>query len=145
MGRERRDQRLGTAMASLLVLTSGCALFDRTAAATWELARDQRPGPGTSEVEVLVTRVGCNSGVTGEAKEPAVDFQESRVVVTFVVTPGEPSAADCQGNRPVPYRVALDEPLGSRQLVDGQCLPGGEAADTLDCESGGGVRYTPRD
>jgi hypothetical protein len=129
--------------AASLPLATGCGLFNDTASATWRLAPDQRVGADVTKFTVLVTRLGCNGGVTGEVQPPAVDYQDRRIVLTFVVKPGEPSSATCQGNDQVPYDVSLEEPLGDRQLVDGQCLSGGEARDTLDCEAAGGSRITP--
>jgi heat shock protein HslJ len=113
-----------------------------TAAAVWTVAPDQDLNAEASEITVLVTRLGCNSGVTGGVAEPDVRLEDDRVVLTFTVRPGEPSAADCPGNNQVPYAVDLREPIGNRQLVDGQCLPEGEAAGTSFCQPDG-VRYSP--
>jgi hypothetical protein len=57
----------------------------------------------------------------------------AEVVVTFSVAPQQLGAADCQGNDQIPFEVDLGEPLQGRALVDGQCLPGGEAATTSFC------------
>jgi heat shock protein HslJ len=113
-----------------------------TAAAFWTVAPGQDLNAETSEIAVLVTRLGCNSGVTGGVVEPDVRPEGNRVVLTFTVRPGEPSAADCPGNNQVPYAVELPEPIGNRQLVDGQCLPEGEATGTSFCQPDG-VRYSP--
>ncbi|MEU4420783.1 hypothetical protein AB0F81_09160 [Actinoplanes sp. NPDC024001] len=81
----------------------------------------------------LVSRLGCNSGVTGEVLAPRIEPRRSEVVVTFSVAakpPGE--VASCQGNDQVPYEVDLGEPLNGRPLVDGQCR--GPAAGTSFCE-----------
>ena len=98
--------------------------------------------PETSEFTVLVTRLGCNSGTTGQVQEPEVDFSEDEVTLTFVVEPDEPSSADCRGNDQVEYEVALSEPLGDRRLVDGQCASDAEASSTTFCRPDG-VRYHP--
>lgn len=121
----------------------GCgALPGSTAAASWTLAPGQAVAPTTKQLEVLVTRVGCNSGVTGEVEEPEIDVRSDRVIVTFVVTPGELGSADCQGNQEVPFLLTLPEPLGSRALADGQCLTNDEVASTSFCADGG-LRYQP--
>ena len=91
---------------------------------------------------MLVTRVGCNSGVTGKVEEPEVEVKSDRVIVTFVVSPGEPGSADCQGNPEVPFLLTLPEPLGNRALADGQCLGNDEVAGTAFCADGG-LRYQP--
>ena len=46
-----------------------------TADASWNLAPGQEIGPTSKELEVLVTRVGCNSGVTGKVEEPEVQVK----------------------------------------------------------------------
>ncbi|MGG5259828.1 hypothetical protein [Phycicoccus avicenniae] len=125
------------------ILLGGCGVLpSSTAGASWSLAPGQEVTAASTELQVLVTRVGCNSGVTGTAEEPTVDVGADRVVVTFVVTPEEPGSADCQGNPEVPFTLLLPEPLGARALVDGQCLGDGEAAGTSFCADGG-LRYEP--
>lgn len=127
--------------AGLAVLVVGCGqLPGSTAGAVWGLAPDQRVDAETTRLSVLVSRVGCNSGVTGEVQEPDVRMDADDVEITFLVRPGEPSAADCQGNVEVPYEVVLPEPLGDRRLVDGQCASGGDAGGTLWCDPDG-VRW----
>ncbi len=69
----------------------------RGAAAVWTAAPNQSLEPGTSEFTVLVSRLGCNNGVTGEVLEPDVRLDAQRVVLTFAVEPDEPSAANCLG------------------------------------------------
>lgn len=112
------------------------------AAAVWTVAPGQQLGAETVEFTALVNRVGCNGGVTGEPQEPDARLGDEEVVVTFTVTPGEPAAADCQGNDDVAYDVVLPEPLGERRLVDGQCEPEGEASGNSSCRPDG-VRYPP--
>ena len=113
-----------------------------TAAASWKIAPGEEVGPTSKQLQVLVTRVGCNSGVTGNVEEPEIEVNSDRVIVTFVVTPGEPGSADCQGNPDVHFRLTLPEPLGSRALADGQCLTNDDVASTAFCADGG-LRYKP--
>ena len=49
---------------------------------------------------------------------------------------------ECPGNDEVPYEVRLDEPIGQRQLLDGSCRSGGEAASTSFCAAGA-ARWVP--
>jgi len=91
---------------------------------------------------VLVTRVECNSGVTGQVEEPKIEVKNDRMIVTFVVTPGRAGSADCQGNSEVAFHLTLPEPLGDRALADGQCLSNEEVARTAFCADGG-LRYEP--
>ena len=113
-----------------------------TAAASWRITPGEEVSPASIQLQVLVTRVGCNSGVTGNVEEPEIEVTSDRVTVTFVVTPGEPGSATCPGNPDVPFLLTLPEPLGSRALADGQCLTNGDVASTAFCADGG-LRYEP--
>jgi hypothetical protein len=101
-------------------------------AAVWFLAPDQDLQESSTTFTALVSRLGCNNGVTGQVLEPEIHMSESEVVVTFSVA-GQHGPADCQGNDQVPYEVDLGEPLQARTLVDGQCRPSGAAASTSFC------------
>ena len=113
------------------------------AAAVWTLAERTAVTGSSTRFVALVTRLECNSGVTGGVLPPDVLVTDTEVVVTFAVEPREAGNADCQGNDQVAHDVLLDEPLGARTLVDGQCLPGAEAATTSHCRQGG-TRWEPR-
>lgn len=113
-----------------------------SAAALWRLAPGAAIGADVTRIDVLVSRVGCNSGVTGDVLEPDIRESPDEVVVTFRVSPGEPAEADCPDNAAEPYTLVLDDPLGQRRLVDGGCLGGAAAAGTSECKDGG-VRATP--
>jgi hypothetical protein len=121
-------------------LASGCGVSNRDAAATWRLAPSQTLDANTTTFSALVTRLGCNSGVTGDVNNPDIELTDDQVVITFTVSPGEPSSAACQGNNQVAYTVELPEGLGDRALVDGECAS--SATGTEPCHPDG-VRYTP--
>ena len=140
----RRSTRAkkAVALASMAVMMAGCIeVDDREAAAVWDVAPDQRLDADTTTFTALVHRVGCNNGVTGDVNDPAIEVSDHQVVITFTVSPGEPSSATCQGNEPVAYEVALPDALGDRELVDGECVPIG-TNDNADCDPDG-VRHTP--
>jgi len=103
-------------------------------AAVWFLRPDQHLAGSSTRFTALVSRLACNSGVTGQVLAPRIRAGKSEVVVTFTVARKEPGAATCPTNKEVPYEVELPEPLRGRALVDGQCLPGGEAATTAFCD-----------
>jgi hypothetical protein len=105
-------------------------------AAVWFLGPDQKLRDSSTRFVAVVSRLGCNGGVTGEVLAPEIRRGESEIVVTFAVDPRQPGPAPCQGNDPVPYEVDLGEPLGHRSLVDGECLARGEAVSTSFCSSG---------
>lgn len=109
--------------------------------AVWDVDPADPPTPSATSVTVMVTRLGCNGGVTGEVLEPEVAADGEQVVVTFSVEPLGAGDYTCPGNDSVPYVVELDGPLGDRDLVDGACLSG-DAASTSHC-SNGAVRWPP--
>lgn len=106
-----------------------------------EVAVGRRVSEST-RIDVLVSRMGCNSGVTGEVLEPEVEESADEVVVRFRVSPGEPAEANCPDNVEEAYTLVLDERLGQRRLVDGECLGQGAGVGTSKCEDQG-VRYAP--
>jgi hypothetical protein len=107
--------------------------------ATWVVAPNERVTGGTTEFTAIVTRTGCSSGVQGEPRSPDVEYAESEVRVTFRISPRIDSGT-CEGTPGVAYEVELDEPLGDRSLVDGECRPGSTAWATAFCLDEG-VRY----
>ena len=109
-------------------------------AAVWFLPRGAQVADTTTTLTVEVQRLGCNNGVTGKVLEPAVEYGESDVIVTFQVET-DLDGGDCPSNRAVEFQLLLDQPLNGRQLIDGQCLPGQEAATTSHCGRSGGVRW----
>lgn len=115
-----------------LLLTAGCGSSE--ADAVWTLDSGQDLDADTTTVRVLVTRLGCNGGVTGQVQEPNIDLADDAVALTFSVRPGPPDSATCPGNDHVPYEVVLPEPLGQRALIDGRCRDGESAASTAYCQ-----------
>ena len=128
-------------VAMSAVLASGCSSFNDEAVATWDLTQETTTDSATTAFTVAVTRLGCNSGQTGTTNDPDIEMTDTQVVITFTVSPGEPSSADCQGNNAVSYDVELPEALGERELVDGGCAST-EATSTAPCQPSD-VRYTP--
>lgn len=134
------------AFAVVLVLTScgensnPSAANSNTSAATWVVDPNEQVTSATTNFMVVVTRVGCGSGVDGEPEAPVVEYSESEVRVTFQISPRIDSGT-CEGTLGVPYEVALTEPLGDRPIVDGECHPGSTAWATAFCLDEG-VRYS---
>ncbi|MEJ5868498.1 hypothetical protein WDV85_12205 [Pseudokineococcus sp. 5B2Z-1] len=104
--------------------------------ATWVVAPGQALEGNAASFTALVTRLGCNSGVTGEVDPPRIEETDDVVTITFTVTPGPPEAADCPSNDAVPYEVELGSPLRGRLLVDGACETT-EASTTTGCDPDG--------
>ena len=111
------------------------------AAAVWNVAPGQSLDADSTAFTALVHRVGCNSGVTGDVNDPTIEVDDEEVVITFTVSPGEPSSASCPGNEPIAYEVELPEPLGDRKLIDGECAPIGPDSNA-HCNPDG-VRHAP--
>jgi hypothetical protein len=107
----------------------------------WSLRSGARLDSDTTTFTAMVRRVGCNNGVTGEVLEPRIQLDDSEITISFVVLP-EQTEANCPGNDEVAHEVVLPEPLGDRNLVDGQCAPGAEASGTSFCRPDG-VRHEP--
>ncbi|QWC83787.1 hypothetical protein KLP28_09050 [Nocardioidaceae bacterium] len=110
------------------------------AVATWRVARGTMIDTDMDAFTAEVTRLDCNSGVTGEVFAPTVVETDDRVVVTFAVAPSARLPVTCQGNALVPADVRLEAPIGDRVLVDGACEPGGGAESTGFCNRDG-VRF----
>lgn len=75
------------AVTALLLSVTGCA-GDGEAVATWTVAPGQLLEDDTASFTALVTRRGCNSGVTGEVNAPRVEETDDAVTITFTVSPG---------------------------------------------------------
>ncbi len=102
--------------------------------ATWRISNPTDLGRDSTSIEVVVTRLSCSSGITGETLAPVVTYKSEQITIRIDVAPFGGDAADCQGNDAVPVIVQLDQPLGERTLIDGGCLRI-DAADTAACES----------
>lgn len=139
----RRATRALAAALLASAMTGACAEAGDggEAAAVWDVAPEQSLDANTTTFTALVHRVGCNSGVTGDVNDPAIEAGDDQLVITFTVSPGEPASADCPGNEPVAYEVELPEALGDRELIDGECAPIGPN-NNADCDPDG-VRHTP--
>jgi hypothetical protein len=100
--------------------------------ATFRIAPGETLAPETTELDVLVTEVECNSGedARGRVQEPAVIRSADSVTVIFTVV-ARLGGHDCQSNPPTPHRLVLPEPLGDRALLDGSSVP---ARDATECE-----------
>lgn len=126
-----------------LAVWVGAQLFGPgTAPAVWRIAPGADVDEGSTRIDVLVSRAGCNNGVTGEVLEPDVEESADEVVVTFRVSPGQPSEASCPGNVEEPWTVVLTDPLGGRRLVDGDCRGAGDGVGAARCDDQG-IRLAP--
>ena len=111
-------------------------------AAVWFVSPDRQVSSASSSFTADVSRLGCNGGVTGTVLNPSIEKDDASVEVTFTVEAAPPGDHTCPGNAFVQVVVDLAEPLGERQLVDGACRSGGEAANTAWCLDGS-VRWRP--
>lgn len=117
-------------------VTSHTDSSDIATVGTWRLAEDEDPTPTSTMIAVLVTRLACASGETGQVEKPAVRYEADRIVIrTDVVHLEESVGYNCQENEEVPMSIRLDEKLGTRALVDEACLIE-PAVDTAPCIEG---------
>jgi hypothetical protein len=86
--------------------------------------------PGSSQVHLLVTEVACAGGEPADGRVALARLveHEDRVELVVGVEPPPGDAQTCQSNPPTPFTVELDEPLGTRVLVDDAVYPGQELA-----------------
>jgi hypothetical protein len=109
--------------------------------AVWSIDPGAPPLATASSFTALVSRLGCNSGTTGEVLRPGVVVTETEVVVRFTVSPIGNGPNLCPANDYVPYEVEVGQPIGDRSLVDGACEVDPEAAGTACLD--GRVRWRP--
>lgn len=109
----------GLLLAGIAVgLTAACSGAEP---ATWILPEATELDASTQTFDIAVTRIECASGVTGEVLPLEIAEGEVQVVITATVARNRGGNATCQGNDEVIVAVALEEPLGDRELVDGVC------------------------
>lgn len=90
---------------------------------------DNPPDPDSSQVHLLVTEFACASGELADGRvtlERLVEHEDRVELVVGVEPP--PGIQTCQSHPPTPFIVELDEPLGSRTLVDAAVYPERELA-----------------
>ncbi|SDU40052.1 hypothetical protein [Jiangella alkaliphila] len=83
------------------------------------------PEPDTTSVDINVNSDECSSGQSPADRltEPIVEYHADTVVITTRLEPQPPGGNTCPGSPSAPLTVQLDEPLGDRQLLDGQWYP----------------------
>lgn len=127
-------------VAGMLLVSCAAPSAQTGDPATWELADGAGVSVKSTTIEVLATRLACASGVTGALEDPVVAYGGDEIVIRIDAVDNGVDAATCQGNDAVPVSVALSEPVGDRDLVDGACRLR-PAADTALCENP--VRWSP--
>jgi len=134
---------------ALRIAAAVCALACSTACgspksdpAVWTVDPDHGLTPDSTTLTVRVTRTGCGEPQTGSVV-PRIDMGTSTITITLRLKPHWSGDRTCpEDGSFVSYRVHLDEPMGTRDLVDGQCPPLGDA-DISVCPPDG-VRVTWR-
>jgi hypothetical protein len=96
----------------------------RLGAADVALDPSALPGEEATSVALLVTERECASGerATGRIEVLETSPTESEVRVVIGVSPVS-GVATCQGNPATPFTLELEQPLGSRTLVDASVHP----------------------
>ena len=92
--------------------------------AKFRVAADQQLGPDTTEVEILVTELGCSSGQDAQGRivvDRILPSDDSLIVVMATVP--RDGEQECPDNPETPFLLELPEPLGNRSLLDGSEIP----------------------
>jgi len=132
-------RRVHWLIAALCLLLAGCAQGPSSAAPSvsapsigrWGLNPQAMPSAEGRSVSVGVWEVPCSSGrdISGKILPPDISYEPSRVTVTIWLEAlpalGPDEAFECPLVGPFPYTIELSEPLGDRQLVDGNQASGG--------------------
>lgn len=106
--------------------------------ATWTIDEGEAVTAETTSFAVMVSRLGCSGGVTGDVRDPVIVDEPDQVVITFSVVPLDPTFDyTCPTNDANSVVVQLDEPLGHRRLVDGACLRDARAMPPALCDTDG--------
>lgn len=84
----------------------------------WVL-RNPTVDPSATTLDILVSERECASGLRADDRiSYELTSDETEVVITALITPVV-GGAECPGNPFTPLSVALDEPIGDRELIDG--------------------------
>ena len=96
------------------------AARERIRASSWRLDPTQAPQPDDTVLRVLVKEQTFASGQRADRRVlvPDIYVDENEVVLTLFVKP-RPGYQTGDRNPETPVRIALAEPLGTRQLIDG--------------------------
>jgi hypothetical protein len=110
-----------------VVGSGGCPLMAVAPAGyttgTWGLDTSVPYSASATEIDIWVQEMACDSGQSAEGRiVTRVDYSQTAVTVTaFVRSLSGPQT--CQGTLPSTYVLHLDQPVGSRDLVDGGTWP----------------------
>jgi len=98
--------------------------------AMFRVAPGQELTPETTEVDVLVQELACNSGqdARGRVRVDRIIPGDSGVIVVMATEP-RGGAQDCPDNPETPFLLELPEPLGDRALLDGYSIPPRDATE----------------
>jgi hypothetical protein len=97
--------------------------------AVFRLSPDAELMPETTEVDLLVTELACNSGQDARGRIRVLDLVPAADTVTVIIAVvPRPGGHDCPGNPATPFTLSLPEPLGDRVILDGSEVPPRDAA-----------------
>ena len=89
-------------------------------ASSWRLEPEDEPGPGATELRILVTEQRRSGGryANGRFLTPDLHLGREELILTMFVSPTR--SMGVQGPNPeTAVRIALPEPVGARVLLDG--------------------------
>jgi hypothetical protein len=126
----------GLLAASVATMVAACSLIlpppTTTADASparWTVDPAQPPGPEDTSFSALVQEVGCSGGreIEGKLLPPVVEYGDDAIVIRLFLEPLARGFHTCPLRHPTKFTVPLAEPIGERELIDGNDLPGLEA------------------
>lgn len=140
--------RVGLLAVAVLV-GSSCHIDPRPAAkvdpnvlAVWSLRPNQHPKSTDQILRLAVTQTACNDGRNNPVRGVDVSTNHRAVTITVTTRPVTGGAHTCPLGPAMKYDLTLDEPLGHRKLIDGQCRHGTGLMSTAWCDPDG-VRFDP--
>ena len=84
------------------------------------------PRPGDTSFTALVQEIGCSGGreIDGKLLPPVVEYGADTIVIRLFLEPLAPGFHTLPLRHPTAFTVPLDEPIGDRELIDGNKRPG---------------------
>lgn len=88
----------------------------------------QPVSPESTKIAFLVTEVDCNSGQNAVGRLGLVQLTETESTVEIVigVLPSGATSASCQGNPGTPFTVEIQQPVGTRAVLNAAVVPARE-------------------
>jgi hypothetical protein len=94
---------------------------------TWWIDPSRSPSVIDREVRVIATDPCQPATLAGRVGNAVIRYGAEAILIVLTATPGEATGDVCLGGAGYELTVRLDEPIGSRVLIDGGTWPGRDA------------------